>query len=222
VDSGDHNFVSFPTYYYKWKTSFPKLCVYCYAFANRHKYLVNRAMGRGNDDDGSDDNEEDDDNGEEEGTADSSLGVDVNLNALEASWRKSDDERELMLLEAAIHIKMARAQRALCRAKVAQAVQDATAEKDHSEKVYTFVVDYGQNMELPIYNSEQPGTTYYFSPLTVFNLGVVNHAHTYNDGRVSEHMHAHLYHEGVGKKGANNVASLIVKTLGQLNILCED
>jgi hypothetical protein len=25
---------------------------------------------------------------------------------------------------------------------------------------------------------------------------------------VSEHMHAHLYHEGVGKKGANNVASL--------------
>jgi hypothetical protein len=77
-------------------------------------------------------------------------------------------------------------------------------------------------MELPIYNSEQPGTTYYFSPLTVFNLGVVNHAHTYNDGHVSEHMHAHLYHEGVGKKGANNVASLIVKTLRQLNIIRED
>jgi len=51
VDSGD--FVSFPTYYYKWKTSFPKLkvskpiediCAYCYAFANRHKYLANRAI----------------------------------------------------------------------------------------------------------------------------------------------------------------------------------
>ncbi len=90
-------------------------------------------------------------------------------------------------------------------------MQDATAKKDHSEKVHTFVVDYGQNMELPSYNSEQPGTTYYFSPLTVLNLGVVNHTHMYNDGRVSEHMHAHLYHEGVGKKGANNVASLIVK-----------
>jgi len=159
-------------------------------------------MGRGND--GSDDDEEDDDNGNkqqsvdatnadngEEGTADSSLGVDVNLNAPEASWRKRDEERELMLLEAAIHIKMARAQRALYSAKVAQAVQGATAMKDHLEKVYTFVVDYGQNMEPPSYNSEQPGTTYYFSPLTVFNLGVVNHAHTYNDGCVSEHMHAH-------------------------------
>ncbi len=108
---------------------------------------------------------------------------------------------------------MARAQRALYQPKVVQVVQDATTKKDHLEKVYTFVIDYGQNMELPGYNSEQPGTTYYFSLLTVFNLGVVNHAHTYNDGRVSEHMHAHLYHEGVGKKGTNNVASLILKTL---------
>ena len=111
VDSGDY--VSFPTYYYKWKTSFPKLqaskpiediCAYCYAFANCHKYLANRTMGRG--DDGGDDYEEGDDNvekqqsvdatdadnGEEEGTADSSLVIDVNLNALEASWRKSDEE----------------------------------------------------------------------------------------------------------------------------------
>jgi len=44
VDSGD--FVFFPTYDHKWKTSFPKLkvskpiediCAYCYAFANCHK-----------------------------------------------------------------------------------------------------------------------------------------------------------------------------------------
>jgi Zn-finger protein len=130
----------------------------------------------------------------------------------------------LLELEAAWHIKMARSQRALYRSKVARAVQDATAKKDHSEKVYTFVVDYGQNMELPSYsyNSEQPGCTYCFSPLTVFNLGVVNHAHAYNDGHVSEHMHAHLYHKGVGKKGVNNVASLIEKKLRQLNFLRED
>ncbi len=95
-----------------------------------------------------------------EGTADSSLDVDVNLNTLEASWRKSDEERELMLFEAAIHIKMTRARRALYQVKVVQAVQDATAKKDHLEKVYTFVVDYGQNMELPSYNSEQPGCRY--------------------------------------------------------------
>ena len=144
VDSSD--FVTFPTYYYKWKTSFPKIkvskrvkdiCAYCYAFANRHKYLANHAIGRG--DDGVDDDEgnvnvenqqsvdaTDADDGKE-ATADSSLGVDVDLNTPEASWRKSDKERELMLLEAAWHIKIARLQRALYQAKVARAVQDATA-----------------------------------------------------------------------------------------------
>ncbi len=101
-------------------------------------------------------------------------------------------------------------------------VQDATAKKDHLRRVYTFVVDYGQNMEPPLYNKEQPGCTYFFSPLSVFNLGVINHAHVYNDGRVSEHMHCDVYHKGVGKKGANNVASLILKMLQQLNILHND
>jgi hypothetical protein len=118
---------------------------------------------------------------------------------------------------------MARAQRALYQAKLELAVQDATAKMDqNSRRVYTFVVDYGQNMELPVYNKEQPGCTYYFSPLSVFNLGVVNHAHVYEDGRVSEHLHCHVYHKGVGKKGPNNVASLIIKMLQQLNILRDD
>ncbi len=35
-------------------------------------------------------------------------------------------------------------------------------------------------------------------------------------------MYAHVYHKGVAKKGANNVASLIIITLQQLNLLCED
>ena len=77
-------------------------------------------------------------------------------------------------------------------------------------------------MELPIYNTQQPGCTYYYSPLSVYNLGAVNHAHIYDDGDISAHMYAHVYHEGVGKKGANNVSSLIIKTLRQLNLLRED
>ena len=51
---------------------------------------------------------------------------------------------------------------------------------------------------------------------------MVTHAHVYPDGTVGEHMYAHIYHEGVGKKGANNVASLVVKTLQHLNLLRED
>ena len=94
---------------------------------------------------------------------------------------------------------------------MAEAVRDATVE--HPERTYTFVVDYGQNMEIPVFNDKQPGPTYYYSPVGVYNLGVVNHAHVYNDGTIGKHMYAHVYNETVGKKGANNVASLIVKML---------
>jgi hypothetical protein len=128
---------------------------------------------------------------------------------------KADKERELMLLQAAAHIKMARAQRALYQAKVADAVADATAKKEHLVRRYTFVVDYGQNMELPMYNKEQPGCTYYFSPMSVYNLGVVDHAHVYDDGWVSEHLHCHVYTKGIGKKGANNVALLIYENVAK-------
>ncbi len=73
-----------------------------------------------------------------------------------------------------------------------------------------------------MYNKEQPSCTYYFSPMSIYNLGVVNHAHVCNDGWVSEHLHCHVYTEGVGKKGANNAELLIMKTLQKLNLLCKD
>jgi hypothetical protein len=77
-------------------------------------------------------------------------------------------------------------------------------------------------MELPAYNKEQPGITYYYSPLSIHNLGIVDHAHVYDDGWVKEHLHCHVYHEGVGKKGANNVALMIMKMLRGLHLLRED
>ncbi len=83
------------------------------------------------------------------------------------------------------------------------------ADKAHLERIYTFVVNYGQNMELPVYNDEQPGCMYYYSTLSVYNLGVINHAHVYDNGQIRKHMYAHTYNEGEGKKGANNVASLM-------------
>jgi hypothetical protein len=115
---------------------------------------------------------------------------------------KASEERELICLEAATHIKMARVQRALYQQKVALAVVDATAVKDQLVRVYTFVVDFGQNMELPMYNQEQPGSTYYSRPMDVYNLGVVDHVHVYGDGWVSERLHCHVYciTRGLGRR----------------------
>ena len=50
----------------------------------------------------------------------------------------------------------------------------------------------------------------------MYNLGFVDHAYRYEDGTISEHMLAHLYHEGQGKKGANNVCSLVMKSMEKL------
>ncbi len=70
------------------------------------------------------------------------------------------EECEVLLLECATHIQMACAQRSLYQAKVDKAVSDAKARVEHEKRRYTFVVDYGQNMEHPIFNFQQPGCTF--------------------------------------------------------------
>ncbi len=201
VDAGEY--CSFPTYFNLWKRDFPDLkvslpvkdiCKDCYAFANRHRYLANHTMGRNNDDgngngnnssngERSSDGRSNEDSKDDGSNNFSDVGVrtigNADLHCLEAASTKADKVRELMLLQAVVHIKMARAQRALYQAKVADAVADATAGKEHSVRRYTFVVDYRQNMELSVYNKEQPGCMYYFSPMSIYNLGVVNHANVY-------------------------------------------
>ena len=231
IDNGE--FVSYTTYFLKWKRDYPNLkvsrpvediCNICYTFAHRHKLLADHTMRRSShyDDDDDEEHEKDKDGGQDPDVMDelARLTRKVDLNKLDCASDEVAEEREQMMLEAAEHIKMARAQRQLYQDKVERAVK--SVDNPHSERMYTFVVDYGQNMELPIFNKEQPGCTYYYSPMTVNNLGMVDHAHKYPNGQVGEHMHCHVYTDAVGKKGANNVASLIMKTLRGLNLLKED
>jgi hypothetical protein len=61
--------------------------------------------------------------------------------------------------------------------------------------------------------------------LNVFNLGVVNTSHSdaKGDDKVDpkDCLFAHVYNEGLGKKGTSNVASLILKTLHHLGWMQE-
>jgi hypothetical protein len=59
----------------------------------------------------------------------------------------------------------------------------------------------------------QPGETYYFSPLTVNCFGIAN------VGMPKSMLSAYIYHEGEGKKGGNNVASLIWKHLDKEGLI---
>ncbi len=59
--------------------------------------------------------------------------------------------------------------------------------------------------------------------MSVYNLGVVNSALIHDgDEEPMDHMHCHVYDEGIAGKGSNNIASFIMKTLKNLNLLKND
>ena len=60
-------------------------------------------------------------------------------------------------------------------------------------------------MDLPHFGSEQPDETYCYSPLNISCFGITDLA--------TDVLDAFIYHEGDGKKGGNNVSSLIFKKL---------
>jgi hypothetical protein len=69
------------------------------------------------------------------------------------------------------------------------------------------IIDYAQNMGLPHFGANQPQATYYFTPKSVFTFGVGD----VSLARVK--LYAYCYQEEYGKKGGNNVASMIVDFL---------
>ena len=65
--------------------------------------------------------------------------------------------------------------------------------------------DYAQTIDIPHFGGEQPGLTYYYSPVNVNVFGCVDYA--------TEHMEVFLYHKGEGKNGGNNVIYTINQSL---------
>jgi hypothetical protein len=222
------------------------ICNLCVAFANRHKYRLPDESAENSsadaelftqpppllteyDSDDSED-EEEDTSGEpkekstvagEEAVEESP--VDRLLNDKDAvADDPAVERREQMIGRAYKHVEMARAQRLLYTNLINKARRDAIDSIQHSKRSYTFVVDYGQNMEVPVLNNAQFGASYYMSPLSIYNLGMVDQAHVQEDGQVKDLMYCHVYHEGVGSKGGNNVCSLIHKTLEMMGLLQEN
>ena len=90
------------------------------------------------------DDDDDDDDGDTAATTAEKTPAPISIDQHESAATEVEEARKQLLLDAAKHVKMAREQRALYQAHVAEAVCDATNGKSHSERRYTFVVDYGQ------------------------------------------------------------------------------
>jgi hypothetical protein len=64
----------------------------------------------------------------------------------------------------------------------------------HSSQVYTFIANYSQNLDLPHFGGEHPGEKIYYTPLNIFQFGVV-------DPTDNDKLHAFLYEGEMGRRG---------------------
>ncbi len=72
---------------------------------------------------------------------------------------------------------------------------------------FCLVAVYSQNLGLPHFGGEQPGDSYYFSPLSVFIFSIINSSCS------PDKLCAYWYTEDQGAKGGNNVASLLMSAM---------
>eukprot|EP00536_Pseudo-nitzschia_multiseries_P019136 jgi/Psemu1/59156/gm1.59156_g len=126
--------------------------------------------------------------------------VDVEEVLVERKTRKNNK----ILMGASLHVKQGADQRQVYSMKIKEAHHDYLHTVQHSEPRCTLVVDYCQNAQLPNLGATQPGNTYYMTPLTIAILGIVDCS------LEGGSLDAFAYHEGIGGKGGDNVASMIV------------
>lgn len=181
-----------------WEKHFPKMkiqsasadiCDECFVFANQVRYRQ-RLTGKEGADALKDDMEDD-------RIADEAL-KDKEADALKA---------ETLILSAAEHVNKQQKQRALFKHVKLQARNPLY--QGTGVQVHTFVADFSQNMGVPNLAGEQPGKAYYLSPLSAFVFGVVDCSNKKTT------LAAHTYFETDGKKGGNNVASMLWNELAR-------
>ena len=97
------------------------------------------------------------------------------------------------------------AQRTYVQKLAKEAKEDLIERVNWPNRRYSFCADYCQNMDLPHFGQEQPGETFYYSPLNISCFGCTDFS--------KEILDAFIYNEGEGKKGGNNVCSLLYQKL---------
>jgi len=147
--------------------------------------------------------------------SDTNVSLDVaDDTALVEELEDQEFPEEYLWFRANEHASKAQAQRQLVRQRERESKE--TRELPHEERSYCLVADYCQNLSIPYFGGEQPGDTYYFSPLFVYVFGMADVA------KDRAELLAYGYHEGEGSKGGNNVASLLMQALKELGWLMED
>jgi hypothetical protein len=222
--------VSWTYFWFYWKNKYGNIlirrptadiCDDCYLFYNQVKFKSTKTLSPfiavdSTDDESSIDNDCGDDSNKDDNDDEQPNAI-VKINWKSETTILEDDSLETMIEKASKHVQQAKNMRALLSGKARMALewyesiqhQPTITEERWLNAVDCVVGDYCQNLALPYLGEHQPGETYYFSPLTVNCFGLAN------VGRDKAMLTAYIYHEGEGKKGGNNVASLIHRYLDE-------
>jgi hypothetical protein len=95
----------------------------------------------------------------------------------------------------------------MAREETTKEIPHNIAQYPYQERYYVLVRDYGQNPAAPHFGGAQSVDTHCFSSLTVFLFGLVDLCTSPNQ------INCYTYGEDEGKKGARNVASLLMQDM---------
>ena len=108
------------------------------------------------------------------------------------------------VVDAAEHAKEAQGLREKADKQIQEAIEDHENNQPHEDARCVIIGDYCQNCGIPHVGTHQPGDTYYYSPLKCYVFGIVDCCVPGGE------LHAYPYHEVMGDKGGNNVASFFM------------
>jgi len=201
--------VSWPCFLSYWKKNFKQIkvrkkgadtCTDCLILRNEFR-MCNRRRGAT----ASVDNTRDEEGGIDQDSSSSDDADDDENGDLEADIVTMEDT----LAKAKAHVRAYQIQRDEAKRIINLARLDVSNHLPSLFQRKVLTIDMGQNLCLPNFEGEQPGDTYYMSPLTVLLFSVVNNAT--HDGK--DRMNAYIWQEFEGDRGANNIASCLLMDL---------
>ena len=209
--------VSWPKFFQFWKKEFPLLlirkkgadtCTDCLILNNEFALHAARKKRKAAEQENDSDRDISDDESER---------GDDDIDRDEGELERSLSDYEKTLIAAKAHVKSYQVQREESKRIISLARLDITTNNLHSlfrRRVLT--IDMGQNLNVPNFEGEQPGDTYYMSPLTVLLFGVVQNA-TEDGG--PDTMNAYTWQEFEGDRGQNNITSCLLQDLKNRGLL---
>ena len=204
--------VSWPTFLRYWKRNFPHLkirkngadtCTDCQILCNQFRTRQARADRRRARTNQASDEDESWDSTESEDS------LDGNTDELEEQVEGEVEMMAAMVEEARKHVSAYQVQRNMARSIINLARHDIKYILSSLCRRTVLTIDMGQNLCLPNFEGEQPGDTFYLSPLTVLLFGVVDNVTIDKKDR----MNAYIWQEFEGDRGANNIASCLLMDL---------